>query len=199
MTDLALSSYWRRGCWERIGDFFQTGVEMGFSAFEVSGLTDDAFYREIRPGAFNIASLHNPAPGEMRNREMRRADVLLTSLNDERRQQAVAIARRTLEVARKYDARMVVLHLGQTGADPELESQLKGLFAEGRIAGPEADAIRQRLTSERKYPTGKSWVRSCRGIPRNRWVTCTTRDMRRFRRLLASGLMWIGCMPTVSG
>lgn len=149
MTDLALSSYWRRGSWKQIGDFFRVGVEMGFSAFEVSGLLDHSFYQEIHPGVFNIASLHNPAPGEMRNREMRRADVLLTSLDEERRQQAVAIARRCVEVAQRYGARVVVLHVGQTSADPELENQLKGLFAEGRIASPQADALRKRLASER--------------------------------------------------
>jgi sugar phosphate isomerase/epimerase len=149
MTDLALSSYWRRGCWERIGDFFRAGVEMGFSCFEVSGLAGDAFYQEIRPGAFDVASLHNPAPGEMRNSEMRRADILLTSLDEERRQRAVAITRRTLEVAQEYGARLVVLHVGQTGADQELENDLKRLFAEGRIADPEADIVQQRLASER--------------------------------------------------
>ena len=149
MTDLALSSYWARGRWERISDFFRAGVEMGFSCFEVSGLTDRSFYHEIRSGAFDIAGLHNPAPGEMRNTEMRRADVLLTSLNEERRQQAVAIARRCVEVAQQYGAQVVVLHVGQTGAAPELENELKRLFAAGRIASPQAGAIRQRLASER--------------------------------------------------
>ena len=151
MTDLALSSYWARGRWERVADFFRAGVEMGFSCFEVSGLTDRSFYHEIRPGAFDIAGLHNPAPGEMRNTEMRRADVLLTSLNEERRQQAVAIARRCVEVAQRYGARVVVLHVGQTGADPELENDLKRLFAAGRIDNPEAGVIRQRLAYQRLY------------------------------------------------
>jgi len=151
MTDLALSSYWARGRWKHISDFFRAGVEMGFSCFEVSGLTDRSFYQEIHPGAFDIAGLHNPAPGEMRNTEMRRADVLLTSLNEERRQQAVAIARRCVEVARQYGAWVVVLHVGQTGADPELENDLKRLFTAGCIAGPEADAVRQRLAGERLY------------------------------------------------
>ncbi len=140
-----------RGQWERVSDFFRAGMDLGFSAFEVSGLSGGAFYKEIRPGAFTIHSLHDPAPGDMRNTDMRRADVLLTSLDEERRQQAVAIARRSLDVARQYGAQVVVLHLGQTGANPELENQLKRLFAEGRIASPEADALRQRLASERAH------------------------------------------------
>ncbi len=149
--NLALSSFWMRGRWERVSDFIQAGVELGFAAFEVSGLTGDAFYDEIHPGAFNIVSLHNPAPGLMRNKAMRLADIVLTSLDEERRQQAVAEALRSMEVAQRYDARVLVLHLGQTSADPELENHLKRLFAEGRIAGPEADAARSRLTSERAY------------------------------------------------
>jgi len=124
---------------------------MGFSRFEVSGLLDEAFYQEIRPGALDIPSLHNPAPGEMRNSEMRRADILMTSLDERRRQQAVAIARRTLDVAEEYGAKLVVLHLGQTNADPDLETQLKGLFAEGQSAGLRAGAIRQRLAVERSH------------------------------------------------
>jgi len=159
MTGLALSSYWARGRWRRVGDFFRAGLEMGFSSFELSGLTGRSFYQEIQPGAFDIAAVHNPAPGEMRNTEMRRADVLLTSLNEERRQQAVAVARRGVEVAEQYGARVVVLHVGQTGADPELENELKRLFAAGQIAGPQARAIRQRLASERLVRARSGWTR----------------------------------------
>jgi sugar phosphate isomerase/epimerase len=151
MTRLALSSYWARGRWRRVGDFFRAGLEMGFSSFELSGLTDRSFYQEIRPGAFDIAAVHNPAPGEMRNTEMRRADVLLTSLNEERRQQAVAVARRSVELAQEYGASVVVLHVGQTAADPSLENDLRRLSAAGQIAGPEAAATRQRLADERSY------------------------------------------------
>src|SRR5512136_940158 len=39
--DLALSSFWMRGRWERVSDFVQAGVEAGLAAFEVSGLHID--------------------------------------------------------------------------------------------------------------------------------------------------------------
>ena len=113
-----------RGRWERVSDFIQAGVEAGLAAFEVSGLAGNAFYDEIHPGAFNIVSLHNPAPGAMRNKAMRLADIVLTSLDEERRRQAVAEALRSTDVAQRYGARVLVLHLGQTRADPELENHL---------------------------------------------------------------------------
>lgn len=140
-----------RGRWERVSDFIRAGVEAGFAAFEVSGLAGSAFYDEIHPGALNIVSLHNPAPGAMRNKAMRLADIVLTSLDQERRRQAMAEVLRSIEVAQRYGAQAVVLHLGQTWADLELENHLKRLFTEGRIAGPEADAVRSSLIVERAY------------------------------------------------
>ena len=132
-------------------DFIKVGVEAGFAAFEISGLDGNAFYDEVHPGALDIVSLHNPAPGGMRNKAMRFADIVLTSLDQERRKQAVAEVLRSIEVAHRYGAQVVVLHLGQTSADPELEDHLKRLFTEGRIASPEADAVRSSLIVERAH------------------------------------------------
>lgn len=159
--NLALSSFWMRGRWERVSDFIQAGVQAGLAAFEVSGLAGNAFYDEIHPGAFNIVSLHNPAPGAMRNKAMRLADIVLTSLDEERRRQAVAEALRSTDVAQRYGARVLVLHLGQTRADPELENHLKRLFAEGRIASLEADAVRSRLVVERAHQR-REWMAALR-------------------------------------
>jgi sugar phosphate isomerase/epimerase len=155
MTDLALSSYWMRGRWERVSDFFQAGVDSGFRSFEVSGLRSDTFYDEIHPGQFNIVSFHSPAPPRhgasdvMESKEMCKFDIVLTSLDRERRQQAVTVVQRCIDVASEYGSQAVVLHLGRTGADPDLASRLGRLFLDGEIASPQADAIRSRLTVER--------------------------------------------------
>ena len=143
-----------RGRWERVSDFIQAGVEAGFAAFEVSGLHIDTFYDETRPGQFNLVSFHNPAPPKrgqvaMSGKARRQADLVLTSLDQERRQQAVSVVKRCLDVASEYGAQAVVLHLGKTSADPNLENQLKHLYLAGCITSPEADALRARLLSER--------------------------------------------------
>ena len=154
MIDLALSSYWMRGRYERIGDFFRVGAELGLSAFEVSGLHIDTFYQDVRPGHFNIVSFHNPAPpqrGEtvMGSQAARRADVVLTSLDGERRGQAVAAVKQCLDVASEFGARASVLHLGNTRAEPALEQQLKHVTLARRGAGPEAESLRSRVLTER--------------------------------------------------
>ena len=154
MTNLALSSYWMRGRWERVSDFFRAGVDFGFRSFEVSGLRCDTFYDEIHPGQFNIVSFHSPAPSRrgttaMGSQEARRADIALTSLDDERRQQAVAVVKRCLDVASEYGAQAIVLHLGNTSADPELSSYLKQVCLDVQSASPQAHALRSRILAER--------------------------------------------------
>jgi len=130
-------------------------VDFGFRSFEVSGLRCDTFYDEIHPGQFNIVSFHNPAPPRygasdaMSSKEMHRVGIVLTSLDRERRKQAVAIAQRCIDVASEYGSQAIVLHLGQTGADPELVSRLERLFLDGEIASPEASTIRSCLRVER--------------------------------------------------
>ena len=154
MTTFALSSFWSSGRdWCPL-DFFAAGTALGFDSFELSGIHRDTFYDEIRPGIFNIVSLHDPAPparGQARlgSKELRRADIVYTSLDEERRQRAVALTRRSIEVAVEYGARVIVLHPGQTSASPEIEERLKQLFAQGEIDGGVANELRARLIQER--------------------------------------------------
>ncbi len=149
MIELALSSFWMRERFARLRDGFETGLTLGFRSFELSGIDGDEFYSSIRPGEFEMATLHDPAPGPLHSVELRQRDVVLTSLDEVRRRQAVAIMKNSMEVAVRYGARVVVIHLGQTEARPALAEQLKRLFVAGKIASAQAEAIRSQIALER--------------------------------------------------
>ncbi|MBI5301719.1 MAG: sugar phosphate isomerase/epimerase [Chloroflexi bacterium] len=156
MTELALSTFWFSGRDWHLRNIFAAGAELGFDCFELSGIHFDTFYDEVRPGDFRIASLHDPAPparGQTRigSKELRRADIVYTSLDDERRRRAVAITKRSLDVAAEYGARAIVLHPGQTGARPQIEVRLKELFAQGKIHNSKANTLREQLAMERAH------------------------------------------------
>ena len=74
---------------------------------------------------------------------------MYTSLDEERRRQAVAITRRSIDVAADYGARAIVLHVGQSSVVTDVEKQLKQLFLQGRITSPAAEDLRERLCAER--------------------------------------------------
>lgn len=156
LNQLALSSFWRSGRDKRPLEFFTAGTELGFTCFELSGIHYDTFYDEVRPGDFCITSLHDPAPhspGQTRvgSKELRRADIVYTSLDNERRQKSVSITKHSIDVAVQYGAQAIVLHIGQTSKISDAEWQLNQLAIEGRVASAEANALRSRLISERVF------------------------------------------------
>ncbi len=150
---LALSSFWARGHF-RPRQFFETGQTLGFDCFEISGIRDDTFYAEVRPGDFEIVSLHDPAPcsdgaAALGSTGMRRAGVVLASPDRELRDQAVAIAVRSIDIAADYGAQVVVLHLGWAGISSETAHRIKTLYLNGQVAGAEADKARTDFALER--------------------------------------------------
>ncbi len=153
MPKLALSSFWARGRF-RPREFFQTGTELGFDCFEISGIRDGDLFDEIHPGDFEIVSLHDPAPGSqgpgaLGSTGLRRAGVVLTSLEEEQRRHAVSIAARSIDVAADYGAPVVVLHLGLAAVSAQTAHQIKSLYLGGQITGGEADRVRAHLALER--------------------------------------------------
>jgi sugar phosphate isomerase/epimerase len=150
MAELALSTMWMRGRFQRPRHFFAAGVEMGFRAFELTSVAGPGFYEEIEPGEFTITSLHDPAPGDLGTGDLPKQDLVFTSLDEEKRKRAVGIAMRTVDVAARYGARAVILHIGRSEANPQWQGKLEALANAGCIASPEADAVRTRLVGERK-------------------------------------------------
>jgi sugar phosphate isomerase/epimerase len=149
MPDVSLSTMWMRGRFERPRDFLLAGVQMGFRSFELTAIAGPALYEDVHPGEFNILSLHDPAPGAMDAGDLRRNGIFMTSLDEEQRRLAVDGAVRSVDVAGRYGARAIILHLGCSEADPALPAQLERLYAEGRIDSREASEYRSLLAYQR--------------------------------------------------
>jgi sugar phosphate isomerase/epimerase len=149
VPDIALSTMWMQKRFERPCDFFTTAVEMGFRTFELTSVAGSSFNDDVHPGEFDIRSLHDPAPGGMEPGDMRKQDIVFTSLDEERRQQAVTVAKNSIDTAVRYGAKAIILHIGHSEADPALQDRLEMLCAAGGIASPEAHDLMARLASGR--------------------------------------------------
>lgn len=150
MPTVALSTSWMSGRFVRPADFFSAGARLGLHAFEITSLAGPAFYDEVRPGDLVINSLHDPAPGGLAPGEMSRSDIRLSARDEEKRALAVTAARRSVDVAARYGASAVVLHLGHSAADAALHHRLEHVIDQGgAVAGPEAVALRAQLASQR--------------------------------------------------
>lgn len=147
MAMVALSSMWMRGRFSDAREFFAAGRGMGFWSFEISSMQDGAFYDRIHPGDYTISSFHDPAPGVLNGRV--RGHLLLNAADEEERCLAVATTRRAIDVARRFAAQAVVLHLGASAADAGLQAELERLALAGEGASDAAQALRERLRLSR--------------------------------------------------
>lgn len=96
-----------------------------------------------------VRSVHDPCPAGASLREMTHQDVLLSSLDPDRRARAGQVTRQTIASAHAVGASLVVLHVGRVRGPGQLEKQLCERFDTPRWATPETDALRHTLIQER--------------------------------------------------
>jgi len=149
MPNVALSTSWMSGRFAHPRDFFAAGAQLGVTAFELTSVAGAAFYDTFHPGDVDIQSLHDPAPGGMGPGEMKHAGLLLTAPDEERRSLAVSASKRSVDIAARYGAKAVVVHLGETEAELALHKRIEELAAQGQGASAAAAALRARLAGQR--------------------------------------------------
>jgi len=141
------------------------------AAFEVSVCTIGHILRRNPPRHLIIVSFPTtrrraPArPVTMSGKARRQAGLVLTSLDEERRRQAVVEALRSLDVGPNATARECSCFTwGKPAPTQSWRITSSACFAEGRIASPEADAVRSRLIVERAHQRRGGWFASWRSL-----------------------------------
>jgi sugar phosphate isomerase/epimerase len=149
LSRFALSTIWAHKRFDRLSDFFNAGQRMGFDCFELNYQVTPAMLNTIRPGDAIIVSFHAPCPSEFEIGGLSEADIVLSSTDEDRRQQAIAMTQATIDFAHRFGASAVVLHLGKVNIDPTIESNLRRLFREGLKGSEVYENICQRLIAAR--------------------------------------------------
>ena len=158
MREPALSTMWAQRRFARLDDFFAAGRAMGFTRFELSHVLTPAMLEEAAPVEQAISSVHDPCP-----RPPGGNPALLSSLDEEARGRAVAVANATMETACRVGAEAVILHMGRVTMDRGLEEQLRDLYRQGLAGTPQYGAAQERLIAaraERAAPHLAAAVRS---------------------------------------
>ncbi len=151
-------------CWRAKSGLSGTGIvdlfrSLGFREMEVEYRLDTAQVSEIErvvaAGKMRVTSLHNYVPripGE--GLETDGGDrFLLSSLDEEHREEAVRKTYRTMEWAERLGAGAVVLHLGRVEGEVS-QRPLLDLFRAGHGASDEAGDIRRNLIERRAREAG---------------------------------------------
>ncbi len=140
---------WGIGQFEKLADFFSAGRALGFARFELNHGVNSAMLNGVRLNGDCITSVHEPCPADISASTLKQRDWLVSSLDEDKRQQGVAAIRRSIDLARELDAGVVIVHPGRVDIDPMLETTLRNLYNEGKRNTPEYTQAREQLAAAR--------------------------------------------------
>jgi HAD superfamily hydrolase (TIGR01662 family) len=147
--DCSISSMWAFGNFPQFNDFFTVSRNMGIARFELNHQIKPELMNEIDFNNHHINSLHEPCPAYIPMSEMDRNDMLISSLDEDKRTIAVNSVKHTIDKAVQLGCRYVVLHPGGMRIDRSMENQIRILFDSGKKDSPEFINQREKLISAR--------------------------------------------------
>jgi len=147
--DVSISTMWAIGNFARLEDFFKVSARLGFTKFEMNYQVNSNMLTGIDLKNYQFSSIHDPCPVELSPEELKGRDWLISAVNDDCRQEGVAVVKRSIDLAHELGAPVVVIHAGNVGASSTLERELQELYEAGRTQSQEYIDIKNRLVELR--------------------------------------------------
>ncbi len=161
VATLAVSTMWgAQGRYADLGDMVDGVREAGGERIEINYMPTRAQLEQLlaRPDLV-VSSVHNicPRPTDAAGQQI--ADPSLVSMDDAERQHAVALAKATMDFARRLGSDAIVVHAGELTVVPEEEKRLDELFRAGAAATDEFATVRERIIAARRNVAGPALER----------------------------------------
>jgi sugar phosphate isomerase/epimerase len=94
--------------------------------------------------------VHDPCGASITYDDQKLQDLLISSLDEEKRKQGVEIACRTIDLACQLGSKSVVLHPGSIVCDRSKDNRLRKLYEQGKKETPEFNQVRAEMIEQRK-------------------------------------------------
>lgn len=147
--DVALSTMW--GVDQKIPfeETFLAANRIGIHRFELNHRVTTATFEQFDHDHHYISTVHDPCRAFCTYDEQKQQDLLLSSLDEEKRKTGVQIACHTIDLACQLGARSVVLHPGSIVCDRSLDNQLRNLYAHGNKGTLEFEQLKAKMVAHR--------------------------------------------------
>jgi FMN phosphatase YigB (HAD superfamily)/sugar phosphate isomerase/epimerase len=126
--DASFSTMWANGNFPILGDFFLAAQRFGFSKIELNHQINSGMLSSVDLNNYEISGIHEPCPADISVETLKARDWMISSPDEDCRQQGVAAIKRSIELAGKLSVRTVVVHAGHVSLDMVLEKKLRHLF-----------------------------------------------------------------------
>lgn len=149
MPQVALSTMWAKDRFDNMAEFAAEAKEFGFSHVEINASVSPQGLSELVETSIPISSIHSPSPAVLSSRGVPVADLSLSSLEANEREEAVSFAKKTIDLASQLGARAVVLHMGEVPIDLSLDHELRRLYQQNLTQSEKYNEVRRGLTHQR--------------------------------------------------
>lgn len=159
MANAALSSMWGIKKFDTLAEFFQQGNALGFTQFELNHAVNSAMLNGMN--GYRVVSVHEPCPADVSVSELKKRDWLVSATNEANRREGVNAIKRSIDLAQKFGASLVIVHPGKVDMDTTLDYKMRDMFRQGQANMPEFTQIRRQLAMMRatQAPLNMSAVR----------------------------------------
>ncbi len=129
--DASLSTMWANDNFPLLDDFFLAARRLGFTKVELNHQVDSGMLGSVDLGKYEISSIHEPCPADIPVETLKKRDWIISSLDEDCRQQGMAAIKRSIDLAGTLSVQTVVVHAGHVSLDTSLEKKLRQLFQSG--------------------------------------------------------------------
>lgn len=129
--DASLSTMWARKKFSVLNDFFLAAGRLGFPKIELNHQVDSRMLSSVDLGKYSINSIHEPCPADISMETLKARDWMISSPDEECRQQGLAAIQRSIELAGSLSVKTLVVHSGQVSLDMVLENKLRSFYEAG--------------------------------------------------------------------
>ena len=130
-TNASLSTMWAVKNYPDLNDFFRVSRQMGFQKIELNHQVDSAMLNLVNFDHVQFSSVHEPCPADIPTKELVDRDWLISSTDEDARNQGMQAVMKSIDLAHRLYAPVVVVHCGNVSHGNTLENKLHQLFQAG--------------------------------------------------------------------
>ncbi len=150
LYDVALSTMWGVDQDGPFEDTFEAARGIGIARFELNHRVTTEVFEQFEYNKHYVSTVHDPCCSPLSFDEQKKQDLVISSLDEEKRKQGVEIACQSIDLACRLGAKSVVLHPGSIVCDRSKDNKLRKLYEQGKKETPEFAKIKAEMIEQRQ-------------------------------------------------
>lgn len=146
----SISTMWAMRNFHSLGDFMEAARRIGFHQIELNHQVDTPMLEGISLDTHRFSSVHEPCPADISVAELKKRDWLISATDESCRLEGVKSIQRSIDLARRLGAGVIVVHSGSVHPDRSYEDQLRLMWDAGQGSSPEYQVLKDTLIKIRR-------------------------------------------------